>query len=164
MNMDVGTYRCGPYPRWKYHANEPPRFITSEYEEQGLGEGWFNEYQKQDWPQLRYNQDTGEARSVANPDEEGKLEGNWSDKPPERREDDRRRLYSGNVTLEEIAQRAKSDRRKALDYEQLNDEMELKADNTAMKPLKTHDQPRPQYHEESTPKQDKDKENAAKKK
>jgi hypothetical protein len=147
--MDIGTYNCGPYPRWKYHANEPPRFVTSEYEDRALGESWTNEYQKQEWPQLRYNQDTGEARAVASPDEESELGGNWSDKPPEGKSGGR--LYSGNVTLEQIAQDAKAKRRAALDYEQLNDEMELKADNTAQKPVKTGAQPQPEYHEVNTP-------------
>jgi hypothetical protein len=152
--MDIGTYNCGPYPKWKYHAHEPPRFVATEYEDKSLGEEWLDEYQKQDWPQLRFNQETGEAKSVANPDEEGKLEGNWSATPPKRKPGEAR-LYSGDVTLEQVAESAKAKRRQALDYEQLNDELELKADNTAMKPVKPAAQPQPAYHEVNTPASDK---------
>jgi len=149
--MDIGTYRCGPYPKWKYHASETPRFITSEYDDKALPEGWFNEYQKQDYPKIKYSSE-GEVKSVANPEEEGKLEGSWSDTQPEQ-------LPAGtnwhNRTLEEIGQEAKSKRRQALDYEQLNDELELKADNTAMEPLKTGANPQPEHHDVNTPAADK---------
>jgi hypothetical protein len=150
--MDIGTYRCGPYPKWKYHATETPRFITSEYDDKALPEGWFDQYQKQDWPKLKYSSE-GEVRTVANPDEESQLEGTWSDTAPEQPEGTP--LNWNNRTLEQIAQQAKSKRRQALDYEQLNDELELKADNTAMKPLRTGANPQPEYHDVNTPAVDK---------
>lgn len=150
--MDIGTYRCGPYPKWKYHANEAPRWITSEYEDKGLPEGWFDQYQPQQYPKAKWSSE-GEMRSVANPEEEGKLEGTWSDTPPDQPAGST--LNWNNRTLEQIAQEAKSKRRQALDYEQLNDELELKADNTAMKPVKTGANPQPEYHDVNTPAVDK---------
>src|SRR5262245_36092503 len=147
--MDIGTYNCGPYPKWKYHSSEPPRWVTNQYDDQALGEGWTNEYQKQAYPKAKWSS-TGEFKAVNDPEEEGKLEGSWSDTPPPPEE---RSASGGHRTLDELGQDAKTKRRAALDYEQLNDEMELKADNTAMKPLKTGENPQPQYHKENTPKQ-----------
>lgn len=81
-----------PYPKYKYHATEPPKQVKNEAEEQALGPEWQDTYIKQDYPKAKYrpkkDAKAGDAPPydyavVANPEEESKLGGGWSDKPPE---------------------------------------------------------------------------------
>ena len=80
-----------PYPKYKYHATEPPKQVKSEAEEQALGSEWQDTYIKQDYPKAKYKAKPGAKPgevpyeyAVANtPEDESKLGSGWSDKPPE---------------------------------------------------------------------------------
>ena len=74
------TVMPAPYPKYKYHATEPPREVRNEAEEAALGPEWGNTYIAQPYPKMLFK---GEEHAiVSNPDEEKKLGHGWSDKAP----------------------------------------------------------------------------------
>jgi hypothetical protein len=147
-----GPHQCNPYPHWVFHPTEPPRLVSSEQERQALDDSWSDTYIKRDYPKAKFNHETGEYRAVENPEEEGKLEGTWSDTPPEKPP---RQTPSGlgDRTLQQVGEAVRDYRRLSLDYVALNQDLDTKADNVAMQPLRTADVPRPQYHQAETPEQ-----------
>jgi hypothetical protein len=101
MNNPTNYWASSPfphpveYPVTMYHATLEATRVNNPEEEKALGEEWSRNYadKKRDWPKAKYKLKTGprkpgevwyEALNVANPEEEGKLEGAWSDTvPPE---------------------------------------------------------------------------------
>lgn len=134
-----GPINCQTWPRWVFHATEPPRTVSSQQEFEALGEGWTLEYQKRDWPKMKFGPN-GETTVVANPEEESKLEGSWSDTPPEKPP---RITPSSNKTLQQLMESIRDSRRLSLDYGQLNQDLDTKADNVAMREISAQDVPRP---------------------
>lgn len=90
--MTIGEYNCamaghaGMFPKWLYSKDKIPVWVTDAEQEAKLkaeGAVWEDKYQKQDYPKIKFHQTSGEARAVANPEDEGKLGSGWGDKPPE---------------------------------------------------------------------------------
>jgi hypothetical protein len=147
------------YPKWMYHATEPPRQVRSPDEENGLGEGWSPIYIKKDYPKMKFRPIEGEPkpggpkfefRVVNTPEDEGKLEGSWSDSPPER--EDPQTSLGEDRTLEQLAQDAKDKRRAALDYRELDKAMEHQIDSTPMRPVSSSAPVQPEYQAPPEPK------------
>ena len=138
-----GPFQCPTWPRWMFHATEAPRMVGSQADADALGEGWSDTYIKQDYPKAKFNQETGEFRAVANPEDEGKLEGSWGDKPPDK---PTKEPAVREKTLQQVGEAVRDFRRLSLDYQQLNQDLDLKADNTAMQAIKREEVPHPQYH------------------
>ena len=144
-----GPINCQAFPRYVFHATEPPRLITSQAERDALDESWSDEYIKKDYPKAKFGPN-GEYTTVASPEEEGKLEGNWSDKPPEKKP---KGQDPGNRTLQELGEAIRDSRRLSLDYGQINQDLDTKADNVAMRPIDPSVVPNPQYTPSETPEQ-----------
>jgi hypothetical protein len=78
------------WPQWRYHATEPPQRVNSPADADKLGEGWSTTYIKKDYPKTKFRARTDpkpgephyETRVVDTPEDEGKLEGGWSDTLP----------------------------------------------------------------------------------
>jgi hypothetical protein len=149
-----GPINCTGFPRYAFHATEPPRLVSDQNDRDALGEGWSDQYIKKDWPKIKFGPD-GQIRAVDNPDEESKLEGSWSDKAPEKKP---KGIDPGNRTLQELGESIRDSRRLSLDYGQINQELDLKADNVAMRPISAQDVPHPQYQPSETPEQRKKRE------
>lgn len=126
-----GPINCTGFPRYVFHATEPARLITSQADRDALGEGWSDTYIKRDYPKAKFGPN-GEFIAVESPEAESKLEGNWSDKPPEKKA---AKSDPGNRTLQELGEAIRDSRRLSLDYGQINQELDLKADNAAMRPI-----------------------------
>lgn len=92
-------YSSSPYPHevaWPkqaYHATKDTKQVNSQAEFDALGAEWSLNYadKKRNYPKMKFRPkpdapDTEgpdyETTVVANPEEEGKLEGGWSDTPP----------------------------------------------------------------------------------
>lgn len=143
-----GPVQCQTWPRWVYHATEAPRMISSEQDKEALGEGWSLEYIHRDYPKAKFHQETGEYRTVLDPEEEGKLEGNWGDKPPE---NPTKPAAYRDKTLQEVGEAVRDYRRLSLDYQQINQDLDTHVDNTAMQPIRREELPHPQYHPSASP-------------
>lgn len=144
-----GPINCQAFPRYVFHATEPPRIVSSQAERDALGEDWSDTYIKKDYPKAKFGPN-GEFTTVASPEDEGKLEGNWSDKPPEQKP---KHVSAGNYTLQQLMENIRDSRRLSLDYGQINQELDLKADNVAMRPISQQEVPVPKYHASETPEQ-----------
>lgn len=81
------------WPKTAYHATEDAKLVKSPAELEALGPEWSTDYstKKRAFPKMKFRPkpdapDTEgpdyETTVVANPEEEGKLEGGWSDTPP----------------------------------------------------------------------------------
>lgn len=149
-----GPINCQQFPRYVFHATEEPRLITSQQDRDALGEEWSDQYIKRDYPKAKFGPN-GEYTTVASPEDEGKLEGNWSDKPPEKKP---KGQDPGNRTLQELGEAIRDSRRLSLDYGQINQDLDTKADNVAMRPIDPSVVPNPQYTASETPEQRKKRE------
>ena len=153
FSTSAGPINCTQtFPRYVFHATEKPRTVSSEAEFQALGEGWSYEYQKQDYPKIKFGPN-GEVTSVENPEEEGKLEGSWSDTPPEPKAGQKHPKRADQRTLQELGEAIRDSRRLALDYGQLNQDLDLKADNVATREISAQELPHPVVHPVETPEQ-----------
>lgn len=150
-----GPINCQPFPRYVFHATEAPRLITSQADRDALGEEWSDTYIKRDYPKAKFGPN-GEYTTVNSPEDEGKLEGNWSDTPPEKKP--ARGQDPGNRTLQELGEAIRDSRRLSLDYGQINQDLDTKADNVAMRPIDPQNVPNPQYTPSETPEQRKKRE------
>ena len=145
------------WPRWVYHATEAPKQVRDQQELDCLEDGWSSDYIKRDYPKAKFGPN-GEYTTVNDPEAEGKLEGNWSDKPPEKKE--AKGQDPGNRTLQELGEAIRDSRRLSLDYGQINQALDSQADNVAMRPISGQDVPWPQYQASETPEQRKAREEA----
>jgi hypothetical protein len=138
-----GPFQAQPWPRYVYHATEPTRLVSSEDEFKALGEGWTLTYQHKDYPKMKFST-SGETVVVNNPEEEAALEGTWTDTPtdPSAPID---QVRGGSHTLQQKAEAIRDSRRLSLDYVQLNQDLDLKADNVAMRAISAQDVPHPQF-------------------
>lgn len=142
-----GPINCTGFPRYVFHATEPARLITSQADRDALGEGWSDTYIKRDYPKAKFGPN-GEFVAVNSPEDESKLEGNWSDTPPEKKP---KGQDPGNRTLQELGEAIRDSRRLSLDYGQINQELDSKADNVAMRPINPQTVPNPEYKPSETP-------------
>lgn len=149
-----GPINCTGFPRYMFHATEPARIVTSQADIDALGEGWSPTYIKRDYPKAKFGPN-GEFVAVNSPEDESKLEGNWSDKPPEKKP---KGQDPGNRTLQELGEAIRDSRRLSLDYGQINQDLDLKADNVAMRPINPQTVPNPEYKPSETPEERKKRE------
>jgi hypothetical protein len=141
-----GPNQCNPYPHYVYHATEPPRVVRSDEERRALSAEWSDTYIKKDYPKMLYKAGSP-PQVVNNPEEEGQLSGYSSTPPPEPEP----RFKPGDRTLQEVGEAARDGRRLSLDYVQLNQDLDTKADNVAMRPISPQDLPHPHYRYSETP-------------
>ena len=127
-----GPMNCTGFPRYVFHKTEPARIVSSQADRDALGEGWSDTYIKRDYPKAKWGPN-GEFRAVESPEDEQKLEGSWSDKPPEKKT--KEGTDPGNRTLQQWGEAIRDSRRLSLDYGQINQELDLKADNAGMRPI-----------------------------
>ena len=141
------------WPKWVYSATEAPRQVHSQQELDCLEGEWSTEYIKKDYPKMKFGTGDreGETIVVDNPEDEGRLEGSWTDTPPEKKE--AKGPDPRNRTLQELGESIRDSRRLSLDYGQINQDLDTKADGVAMKPIDHRDQPWPQYKASETPEQ-----------
>ena len=147
-----GPVNCQLFPRYAFHATEEPRLVGSQQDRDALGPEWSDQYIKKDYPKAKFGPN-GEFVAVKNPEEEGKLEGSWSDTPPERKEGERYPKRSDQRTLQELGEAIRDSRRLSLDYGAINQELDLKADNVATRPISAQEIPRPKVDPSETPEQ-----------
>jgi hypothetical protein len=149
-----GPINCQAFPRYVFHASEKPRIVSSQGEKDALGEDWQDTYIKQDYPKIKFGPE-GEVTAVENPEDEGKLEGSWSDTPPEKPPKQKR---PDQRTLQELGEAIRDSRRLSLDYGQLNQDLDLKADNVATREISPQELPHPVVHPVETTEQRKQRE------
>lgn len=146
FSTPAGPLQLNTWPRYAYHATEATRLVSSEEEFKALGEGWSLQYIKKDYPKMMFAPD-GETRVVNNPEEEAALAsepgGPWADAP--HGSTDPMRVRGGEHTLQSKAEAIRDSRRLSLDYVQLNQDLDTKADNVAMRAISAQDVPRPQF-------------------
>ena len=147
-----GPINCQPFPRYVFHATEKPRIINSQAEKEALGDDWSDQYIKQDYPKAKFGPN-GEFVTVENPEEEGKLEGSWSDTPPEPKEGQKYPKRADQRTLQELGEAIRDSRRLSLDYGQINQDLDLHADNVATRSISAQELPHPVVHPVETPEQ-----------
>ena len=152
-----GPINCQPFPRWVFHATEAPRLITSQQDRDALPLEWSDTYIRRDYPKAKFGP-KGEFTVVDNPEDEGKLEGSWSDTPPERKEGEKYPKRADQRTLQELGEAIRDSRRLSLDYGQLNQDLDTKADNVAVREISAQELPHPQVHPTETPEQRKERE------
>lgn len=152
-----GPINCTGYPRYVFHETEPARIVSSQADRDALGPGWSDQYVKRDYPKAKFGPN-GEFIAVESPEDEQKLEGNWSDKPPDKPKP--RGQDPGNRTLQELGEAIRDSRRLSLDYGQINQDLDTKADNVAMRPINPQTVPNPQYKPSETPEQRREREEA----
>lgn len=144
-----GPINCQMFPRYAFHATEEPRLVTSQQARDALGPEWSDQYIHKKYPKAKWGPN-GEYVAVKDPEEEGKLEGNWSDTPPEKKEVRKR---PDQRTLHELGQAIRDSRRLSLDYGQINQALDTQADAVATRPISAQEVPRPQVHGSETPEQ-----------
>lgn len=157
FSTSAGPFQAQPYPRYVYHATEPPRTVNSKEEYEALGEGWFLTYQHQEYPKIMFAPN-GNTVTVNNPEEEtaqGSAEGGpWTTTPnptdPAAPIDQSR---STNFTLQDKAEAIRDSRRLSLDYVQLNQALDCYADNAPMRAIDQREIPRPRIHPTETAEQ-----------
>ena len=141
----AGPIQMQIWPRYAYHATEPPRVVGSKEEFDALGEGWTLEYQHKAYPKMKWGAD-GQPAVVDTPENEAALPaegGPWSDTPPEPAQGPV--VLGGSHTLQQKAEAIRDSRRLSLDYVQLNQDLDTKADNVAMRAISPQDVPHPQF-------------------
>jgi hypothetical protein len=149
-STSAGPLQVQAWPRYAFHATEPPRVVGSKDEFEALGEGWTLQYQHKDYPKAKFD-DRGNTIIVNNPEDEAALEGTWTDTPPPGQPAGT--LALGQHTLQSKAEAIRDSRRLSLDYVQLNQDLDLKADNIAMREISPQDVPRPQFKSVETAEQ-----------
>src|SRR4030095_8853301 len=142
-STSAGPFQLQTWPRYVYHATEAARLVGSKEEFEALGEGWTLTYQHKDYPKMKFD-DRGNTVVVNNPEEEAALEGGpWSDTPPPGFPAGTM-VLGGEHTLQSKAEAIRDSRRLSLDYVQLNQDLDTKADNVAMRAISAQDVPHPQ--------------------
>ena len=139
----AGPIQCQGWPRYAYHETEPTRTVSTEEEFKALGEGWSLTYIHKDYPKMKFKEGY-EPVVVNSPEDEGKYEG-YTDTPPERPDSAEPKQLPGQHTLQSQAEAIRDSRRLSLDYVQLNQDLDCKADNVAMREISEKDVPHPQY-------------------
>jgi hypothetical protein len=151
-----GPVQLQLWPRYAYHATEPPRVVSNNDEFQALGEGWQLTYIKKDYPKMMFAPN-GDTAVVNTPEEEaaqvGAEGGPWDDAPHGSTDPMSNRSRTGNFTLQEKAEAIRDGRRLSLDYVQLNQSLDCHADNAPMRAISPTDVPRPQFKPVETPEQ-----------
>src|SRR5262245_30057886 len=108
------------YPKTMYHKEKDPQRVQSpEQQAEAEKDGYPTAYNKRDYPKMKF-QKGGKTKVVANPEEESKLEGAWADQP----DPADAAATGGDRTLTQVMEDAKTARREALDYQQVNDELD----------------------------------------
>ena len=157
FSTSAGPFQAQPYPRYVYHATEPPRIVNSKEEYEALGEGWFLTYQHQDYPKMMFAPN-GDTAVVNNPEEETAQTtaegGPWDDAPHGSTDPmSSRTSRSTNFTLQDKAEAIRDSRRLSLDYVAVNQALDCYADNAPMRAISPKDTPRPQYKPTETEEQ-----------
>jgi hypothetical protein len=155
-STSAGPMQITLWPRYAYHATEPPRVVGSKEEFDALGEGWTLEYQHKDYPKMMFAPN-GDVVAVNTPEEEAAQVnapgGPWADAPHGSTDPMSTRSRTGNFTLQEKAEAIRDGRRLSLDYVQLNQSLDCHADNAPMRAISPTDVPRPQFKPVETPEQ-----------
>jgi hypothetical protein len=144
-----GPLQVQVWPRYAYHATEPPRVVSNNDEFQALGEGWSLTYQHKDYPKMMFAPN-GDTAVVNTPEEEtaqASAEGGpWATAPHGSTDPQSSITRHSNFTLQEKADAIRDSRRLSLDYVQLNQSLDCHADNAPMRAINPQDVPRPQFH------------------
>ena len=152
-----GPINCQQFPRYAFHATEEPRLVTSQQDRDALGPEWSDQYVTKDYPKAKFGPN-GEFTTVKDPEEEGKLEGSWSDTPPEKKEGEKYPKRADQRTLQELGEAIRDSRRLSLDYGQINQALDHQADNVAVRPISAQEIPHPTVYPVETPEQRKERE------
>jgi hypothetical protein len=156
-STSAGPMQITLWPRYAYHATEPPRVVGSKEEFEALQpDGWTLEYQHKDYPKMMFAPN-GDVVAVNTPEEEAAQVnapgGPWDDAPHGSTDPQSNRSRTGNFTLQEKAEAIRDGRRLSLDYVQLNQSLDCHADNAPMRAISPTDVPRPQFKPVETPEQ-----------
>ena len=151
-STSAGPMQITVFPRYAYHATEPPRVINSQEEFEALGEGWSLQYIEKSYPKIKFST-SGDTVIVNNPEEEAALEGTWTDTPTDPSSPIDQVTRGGSFTLQQKAEAIRDSRRLSLDYVALNQSLDCHADNAPMRAISPQDVPRPQIKPTETAEQ-----------